>query len=65
MMVAAYRRLAPVRRKRVVLEVPDTNLQAQLFFSHRGFRATKVVGDYYHMEYHLGKEEPSYPITFG
>ena len=50
-------KLAPDRRKRIVVEVPDTNLQAQLFFAHRGFRAVRVVGDCYRMEYRLRKEE--------
>lgn len=35
------------RRNRVVLEVTETNLAAQLFFREFGFRAISVLRDYY------------------
>ncbi len=35
------------RRSRVVLEVRETNLAAQLFFRTRGFRAVSVLRDFY------------------
>ncbi len=35
------------RRTRVLLEVRETNLEAQLFFRNNGFRATSVLREYY------------------
>ncbi len=35
------------RRTRVLLEVRETNLDAQLFFRNNGFRATSVLREYY------------------
>jgi [ribosomal protein S18]-alanine N-acetyltransferase len=35
------------RRPRIVLEVRETNLAAQLFFRENGFRAVSVLHDYY------------------
>ena len=40
-------KLTPDRRSRVVLEVRETNLPAQLFFRTLGFRATSVLKDFY------------------
>lgn len=40
-------KLTPDRRSRVVLEVRETNLPAQLFFRGLGFRATSVLKDFY------------------
>jgi ribosomal-protein-alanine N-acetyltransferase len=40
-------KLTPDRRSRVVLEVRETNLPAQLFFRSLGFRATSVLKDFY------------------
>jgi [ribosomal protein S18]-alanine N-acetyltransferase len=35
------------RRNRILLEVRETNLDAQLFFRACGFRATEVLNDFY------------------
>lgn len=40
-------KLAYQRRNRIVLEVRETNLAAQLFFRKRGFRATGVLKSFY------------------
>jgi len=40
-------KLAPERRDRIVLEVRETNLPAQLFFRSLGFRAVSVLKDFY------------------
>ena len=40
-------KLSPQRRTRILLEVRETNLPAQLFFRTSGFRATTVVRDFY------------------
>lgn len=40
-------KLSSQRRERIDLEIRETNLPAQLFFKAQGFRATKVVEDYY------------------
>jgi ribosomal-protein-alanine N-acetyltransferase len=40
-------KLSPERRTRVLLEVRETNLPAQLFFRACGFRAVSVVRDFY------------------
>lgn len=40
-------KLSSQRRTRVVLEVRETNLAAQLFFRHLGFRAVSVLRDFY------------------
>ncbi|MFM8734753.1 MAG: ribosomal protein S18-alanine N-acetyltransferase [Pirellulales bacterium] len=40
-------KLTPERRGRIVLEVRETNLPAQLFFRSLGFRATSVLKDFY------------------
>jgi len=40
-------KLTPERRNRIVLEVRETNLPAQLFFRSLGFRAISVLKDFY------------------
>ncbi|MDG2012080.1 MAG: ribosomal protein S18-alanine N-acetyltransferase [Pirellulaceae bacterium] len=40
-------KLTPQRRNRIILEVRETNLAAQLFFRKSGFRAVSVLRDYY------------------
>ena len=40
-------KLSLQRRCRIVLEVRETNLDAQLFFRENGFRAVSVLHDYY------------------
>ncbi len=35
------------RRNRIMLEVRETNLDAQLFFKQLGFRAISVLRDFY------------------
>jgi ribosomal-protein-alanine N-acetyltransferase len=40
-------KLAYQRRNRIQLEVRETNLAAQLFLKHLGFRATGVLRSFY------------------
>jgi ribosomal-protein-alanine N-acetyltransferase len=40
-------KLSHERRNRIMLEVRETNLDAQLFFKHLGFRAISVLRDFY------------------
>ncbi len=40
-------KLSPQRRNRILLEVRETNLGAQLFFRENGFRAVSVLRSYY------------------
>jgi [ribosomal protein S18]-alanine N-acetyltransferase len=40
-------KLSHQRRNRILLEVRETNLAAQLFFRNVGFRATRVLRDFY------------------
>ena len=40
-------KLSSHRRTRITLEVRETNLPAQLFFSKQGFRAVRVLRSYY------------------
>ncbi len=40
-------KLSQQRRNRIVLEVRETNLAAQIFFRNMGFRAMSVLRDYY------------------
>ena len=40
-------KLSSHRRTRITLEVRETNLAAQLFFSRQSFRATRVLRGYY------------------
>ena len=46
MMEKLMGKLSPQRRTRVVLEVRETNLAAQLFFRGLGFRAVSVLRDF-------------------
>ncbi len=43
------------RRNRIVAEVRETNLEAQLFFRELGFRAVDILPDFYTSE--TGKED--------
>jgi len=47
MMSKLIGKLSSQRRTRIVLEVRETNLAAQLFFRANGFRAVSVLRDYY------------------
>jgi len=40
-------KLSHQRRNRILLEIRETNLAAQLFFRDAGFRATSVLRDFY------------------
>jgi ribosomal-protein-alanine N-acetyltransferase len=40
-------KLSVDRRNRIMLEVRETNLDAQLFFKVMGFKATKILRDFY------------------
>jgi len=40
-------KLSPQRRNRILLEVRETNLAAQLFFRKAGFQAISVLRDFY------------------
>ena len=40
-------KLSPQRRSRIMLEVRETNLDAQLFFRDQGFRAVSLLRDFY------------------
>src|SRR5690348_13487885 len=40
-------KLSNQRRTRILLEVRETNLDAQLFFRNEGFRAVSVLRDFY------------------
>lgn len=53
-------KLAPERRTRIVLEVRETNLAAQLFFRAAGFRAVSVLRDFYR-----DSDEDAYLMQFG
>lgn len=54
-------KLSAHRRTSIILDVPDYNLEAQLFFKSQNFFATRVLkkadentdGDMYHMQYKL------------
>ncbi len=66
-------KLSQQRRQEIVLEVRETNLQAQLFYQTQGFRAVNVLRshyadsaeDAYVMHYRLDAEvpEPSMPVN--
>jgi len=64
-------KLSPQRRNRVQLEVRETNLAAQLFFRHNGFRAVSVLREYYDdtpedayvMEFHHTEEPQVVPMN--
>lgn len=40
-------KLSPQRRNRIMLEIRETNLDAQLFFKAMGFRAISLLRDFY------------------
>ena len=40
-------KLSPQRRNKIMLEVRETNLSAQLFFREMGFRAISLLRDFY------------------
>ncbi|HEX3998495.1 MAG TPA: ribosomal protein S18-alanine N-acetyltransferase [Pirellulales bacterium] len=40
-------KLSDQRRTRILLEIRETNLPAQLFFRHNGFRAVSVLHEFY------------------
>ena len=40
-------KLSQQRRNRIVLEIRETNLAAQMFFKNLDFRAVSVLRDYY------------------
>ena len=60
-------KLSSQRRTRIMLEVRETNLPAQLFFRDSGFRAVSVLRDYYEdtpedaylMQYRYRPERPA------
>jgi ribosomal-protein-alanine N-acetyltransferase len=66
-------KLSSQRRSRIVLEVRETNLAAQLFFRENAFRAVSVLRDYYEdtpedaylmqYRYHPEKVAPVLPIN--
>ena len=66
-------KLSPQRRTRVLLEVCETNLEAQLFFKAAGFRAVSVLRNYYDdspedaylMEYRLRQRVERDETTLG
>ena len=47
MMHKLFAKLSPERRGRIVLEVRERNLPAQLFFRSLGYRAISVLKDFY------------------
>ena len=47
MLTKLISKLSPQRRNRIVLEVRETNLPAQVFFRSLGFLATSVLRDFY------------------
>ncbi len=55
MMERLIAKLSYQRRNRIVVEVRETNLAAQLFFRELGFRAVDILRDYYTSD--TGKED--------
>jgi [ribosomal protein S18]-alanine N-acetyltransferase len=47
LMQKLFGKLSYQRRNRIVLEVRETNLSAQMFFREMGFRAVSVLRDFY------------------
>ncbi|MEZ6137997.1 MAG: ribosomal protein S18-alanine N-acetyltransferase [Pirellulaceae bacterium] len=47
MLAKLVSKLSDDRRNRIMLEVRETNLDAQLFFKNAGFRAISVLRDFY------------------
>ncbi len=66
-------KLSPQRRNRILLEVRETNLAAQLFFRDLGFRAVAVLRDFYddttedaylmQYQYRTAEYEPPLPVN--
>lgn len=56
------KKLSPVMRKEIRLDVRETNLPAQQFFRARGFKATKVLKGFYAEE--LGVDEDAYQMQY-
>ncbi len=64
-------KLSSQRRNRIMLEVRETNLPAQLFFRELGFRAVAVLREFYDdspedaylMQYRYQKEAPTAPAV--
>ncbi len=64
-------KLSTQRRNRILLEIRETNLPAQLFFRENGFRAISLLRDYYVdttedaylMQYRYRPERVTIPIT--
>lgn len=63
-------KLSQQRRKEIALDIRETNLPAQMFFASEGFRAVRILRDYYDdtdedayvMRYRLsGVDEPRAP----
>jgi len=59
MIARLVEKLSQQRRKEIVLEVRETNLPAQLFFRHQGFRAFGVLRNRYEET-----EEDAYAMHF-
>ena len=59
-------KLSPYRRTKIVCEVSETNLDAQLFFRAQGFKATRVLKSFYEdstedaYEFEYCVEEPAF-----
>ena len=59
-------KLSDQRRNRILLEIRETNLPAQLFFRNSGFRAVSVLNEFYEdtpedaylMQYRHASDEP-------
>lgn len=64
-------KLSPQRRNKILLEVRETNLAAQVFFRNNGFRAVTVLRDFYDdttedaylMQYRFQQTEPALPVN--
>ncbi len=66
-------KLSQQRRNRIVLEIRETNLAAQMFFKNLGFRAVSVLRDYYddtvedayvmHYRFNSVEAEPVEPLN--
>ena len=67
MMAKLIAKLSVQRRSRIVLEIRETNLDAQLFFRENGFRAVSVLHNFYDdtpedaylMQYRYRTERPA------
>ena len=55
-------KLDPQRRRRIVTEVSESNLNAQLFFRGLGFRAIEVMRDYF--QHPDGRYEDAYVMRY-